>query len=84
MEKKLSLIVFTVLIISFTPQVFAQEENEEFSADADISMYQHFSIEEKKNRIGNIQEITNGNTLSVVMVSSTEKSVGFISNTNKK
>ncbi|MBS61280.1 MAG: hypothetical protein CL606_08270 [Anaerolineaceae bacterium] len=35
-------------------------------------------------KIYDIQEITNGNTLSVVMVSSTEKSVGFISNTNKK
>ena len=35
-------------------------------------------------KVYDIQEITNGNTLSVVMVSTTEESVGFISNTNKK
>ena len=35
-------------------------------------------------KVYDIQEITNGNTLSVVMVSTTEESVGFISNANKK
>ena len=58
MTKKISLLILFSLLFLIPSQVFAQEENEEFSADADISMYQHFSIEEKKNRIGNIQEIT--------------------------
>ena len=59
MTKKISLLVLFSLLFLIPSQVFAQEENEEFNADKDISMYQHFSIEDKKNRIVEIQEITN-------------------------
>ena len=59
MTKKISLLVLFSLLFLIPSQVFAQEENEEFNADTDISMYQHFSIEDKKNRIVEIQEITN-------------------------
>ena len=54
--KKLSILVFFSVLFLIPSQVFAQED-EQFDAAIDISSFQQWTVEERKQRLGDIIEV---------------------------
>ena len=54
--KKLSILVFFSVLFLIPSQVFAQED-EQFDSATDISSFQQWTVEERKQRLGDIIEV---------------------------